>query len=58
MANIMVSTIIQLDKSIVNSLKEIREYQRQRYNELIKNMINLFKIINMMSFFIRSGRQR
>lgn len=38
-------TTIQLDKSIVNSLKEIREYPRQTYNDLIKNMVQIFKNI-------------
>lgn len=38
----MVNTTIQLDKSLVNSLKEIREYPRQTYNELIGNMIKIF----------------
>ncbi len=41
----MSTTTIQIDKSIVNSLKEIREYPRQTYNELIKHMIQLFKNI-------------
>ncbi len=41
----MASTTIQLDKSIVNSLKEVREYPRQTYNELIKGMIQLFKSV-------------
>jgi hypothetical protein len=36
-------TTIQLDKSIVNSLKKIREHPRQTYNELISNMIEIFK---------------
>jgi len=36
-------TTIQLDKSVVESLKKIREYPRQTYNELITNMIKLFK---------------
>lgn len=38
-------TTIQLDKSIVNSLKEAREYPRQTYNELIKHMVEVFKNI-------------
>lgn len=41
----MAVTTIQLDKSLVNSLKEIREYPRQTYNELIKNMVHVFKSI-------------
>ena len=36
-------TTIQLDKSIVNSLKKLREYPRQTYNELISHMIEIFK---------------
>ena len=36
-------TTIQLDKSVVESLKKIREYPRQTYNELITRMIELFK---------------
>lgn len=36
-------TTIQLDKSIVQSLKKTREYPRQTYNELILRMIEIFK---------------
>jgi len=36
-------TTIQLDKSLVNSLKEAREHPRQTYNDLIKSMIHIFK---------------
>jgi len=39
---IMETTTIQLEKSIVNSLKDAREYPRQTYNELIKDMIEVF----------------
>ena len=35
-------TTIQLDKSVVKSLKKIREHPRQTYNELIKRMVKLF----------------
>ncbi|MCK5026400.1 MAG: hypothetical protein KAS15_07410 [Nanoarchaeota archaeon] len=38
-------TTIQLDKSLVKSLKEVREYPRQTYNELIKNMVEAFRAI-------------
>jgi len=38
-------TTVQLDKSLVNDLKEIKEYPRQTYNELISRMIEIFKII-------------
>lgn len=39
------ATTIQLDKSIVNALKTVREYPRQTYNELIKHMVQVFKSI-------------
>jgi len=41
----MAPTTIQLDKSIVNALKEIKEYPRQTYNELLKQMVQVFKTI-------------
>ena len=37
------ATTIQLDKSVVRSLKQIREHPRQTYNELISRMIDIFK---------------
>ena len=39
----MTPTTIQVDKSIVDSLKEVREYPRQTYNELLRDMIHVFK---------------
>jgi|TARA_B100001971_G_C18183490_1_gene534185 rRNA pseudouridine-1189 N-methylase Emg1 (Nep1/Mra1 family) len=39
----MTATTIQLDKSLVDSLKGVREYPRQTYNELIKNMVQVFQ---------------
>ncbi|MCK5283322.1 MAG: hypothetical protein KAK00_07980 [Nanoarchaeota archaeon] len=41
----MGATTIQLDKSLVSSLKKAREYPRQTYNELIKNMVQVFRVI-------------
>ena len=41
----MATTTIQLDKSIVNSLKQVREYPKQSYNDLIKHMLQVFKDI-------------
>jgi len=35
-------TTIQLEKSVVKSLKKIRENPRQTYNELISHMIEIF----------------
>ncbi len=41
----MTATTIQLDKELVNSLKDVREYPRQTYNELISRMVEVFKNI-------------
>ncbi len=38
-------TTIQLDKSIVNALKEVKEYRRQTYSELIRQMVQVFKSV-------------
>ncbi|MBU1203986.1 MAG: hypothetical protein KKG60_02870 [Nanoarchaeota archaeon] len=37
------NTTIQLDKSVVNALKEVRTYPRQTYNEIIKEMVKVFR---------------
>jgi hypothetical protein len=42
-------TTIQLEKSVVNSLKNIREYPRQTYNELLKKLIKTFKNISKVN---------
>lgn len=36
-------TTIQLDKKLVEALKNSREYPRQTYNELISKMIEVYK---------------
>ena len=36
-------TKIQINKTLLKSLKEIRDYPRQTYNELIEKMIHVFK---------------
>lgn len=36
-------TTIQLEKSVVESLKNAREYPEQTYNSLLKKMINVFE---------------
>lgn len=43
----MNKTTIQLNKSILKSLKEIRQYPRQTYEELIINLIEIFKKLKM-----------
>lgn len=40
-------TTVQLDKSIVKALKEMKEYPRQTYNELILHLIELAKNVKM-----------
>ncbi len=39
----IMATTIQIDESLVESLKSIKEHPRQTYNELIKKMIYIFK---------------
>ena len=36
-------TTIQLEKPVVESLKEVKEYPRQTYNKIIMKMIKVFK---------------
>ncbi|MBW3018584.1 hypothetical protein KY329_00155 [Candidatus Woesearchaeota archaeon] len=36
-------TTIQLEKPVVDSLKKVKEYPRQTYNELIVHMIQVFQ---------------
>ena len=40
-------TTIQLDKSVAGSLKKLRRYPRQTYNELIDHMIKVVKNVKM-----------
>jgi hypothetical protein len=40
-------TTIQLEKSVVNSLKDVREYPKQSYNDLIKKMVEIFRNTKM-----------
>jgi len=43
----MDKTTIQLNKRILGSLKEIKEHPRQTYEELITNLIEIFKRLKM-----------
>lgn len=36
-------TTVQLDKELVENLKQSREYPRQTYNELIRHMLAVFQ---------------
>jgi hypothetical protein len=54
-------TTIQLDRSVVNSLKKIRENPRQTYNELISHMIEIFTNVkkrNQYDEFIHKIQQQ
>ena len=56
----MTATTIQLDKSLVDSLKAVREYPRQTYNELINNMIKVFQSVkkrNQYDVFLHKIQQ-
>lgn len=41
----MEKTTIQLNKDLLQGLKEVREYPRQTYEELIQKMINVFSAV-------------
>ncbi|MBI4918338.1 hypothetical protein HY837_00270 [archaeon] len=36
-------TTIQLDKQVVEMMKQLKEYPRQTYNEVILNLVKVFK---------------
>ncbi|MBS3052330.1 MAG: hypothetical protein J4428_03090 [Candidatus Aenigmarchaeota archaeon] len=46
MANV---TTIQLDKNVVKSLKEMKEYPRETYNEIIMKVITVLKKLKSMN---------
>lgn len=55
------TTTVQLDKSIVKALKELREYPRQTYNELISHLIAVSKNLrarNQYDEFLHKIQQR
>ncbi len=41
----IMNTTIQLDKALVKSLQELKEYPRQTYGELIEHMAKVFKSV-------------
>ena len=43
----MDKTTIQLNRSLLDSLKEIKQYPRQTYEELIIHLIEMFKNLKM-----------
>ncbi len=42
-------TTVQLDKDVVKSLKEIKEYPRETYNEIIMKAIIVFKKVKSLN---------
>jgi rRNA pseudouridine-1189 N-methylase Emg1 (Nep1/Mra1 family) len=40
-------TTVQLEKDLVDSLKNSRQYPRQTYNELIKHMLKVYHRVNV-----------
>ena len=40
-------TTIQIDKEILDALKELKNYPRQTYNELITQLINFYKNVSI-----------
>ncbi len=54
-------TTIQIDKALAQKLKELREYPRQTYNELIEKMISVFKDVkrqNQYDEFLHKVQQQ
>ncbi|MFC1691463.1 hypothetical protein ACFL0W_04760 [Nanoarchaeota archaeon] len=54
-------TTVQLEKKLVESLKQIKEYPRQPYNELISHMIEVFKNVkkrNQYDEFLHKVQQQ
>ena len=54
-------TTIQLDKKLVETLQKNKEYPRQTYNELITQMVKLFKSIkekNQYDEFLHKIQQK
>ena len=40
-------TTIQIDSELLKKLKDLREYPRQTYNELINSMMKVYRSIKM-----------
>jgi len=54
-------TTIQLNKSIVESLKQIKQHPRQTYDEIISNLIKTFnalKLRNQYDEFLHKIQQK
>lgn len=40
-------TTIQIDKDVLNALKELKKHSRQTYNELISELITFYKNVSI-----------
>lgn len=57
----MTTTTIQVDKSVLNSLKGIKQHPRQSYNEVINQLIKNFKTArkpNQYDEFLHKAQQQ
>jgi galactose-1-phosphate uridylyltransferase len=54
-------TTIQVDKSLVHELKEVKDYPRQTYSELIKKMMRVYVAVknnNQYDEFLHKVQQQ
>lgn len=57
----IMNTTIQLDKALVKSLQELKEYPRQTYSELIEHIAKVFKSVkkrNQYNEFLHKVQQQ
>ncbi len=53
-------TTIMLEKDVVEELKEVKQYPRQTYSELVKEMLSIFKNVkkqNQYNAFLHKIQQ-
>ncbi len=50
-------TTIQLSKSVVNALKQIKKYPRETYNEIILDLIENFKESKEFDKFVQESQK-
>jgi len=43
----IMKTTIQIDKEVLNALKELKKHSRQTYNELISELITFYKNVSI-----------
>ena len=50
-------TTVQLDKSVVKALKQIKKYPRETYNEIIMDLIKTAESVSEYDEFIHKAQQ-